>query len=827
MKKRNLQKCILYFFILIYSFESGISGVAFAIPVAVPAVKVVADTVLLLAAIMLASQYKTDESLVLQDISKIAKEIEKSQAQQANSSQAQTQVNDQAHEKLIAKTIAALEEGKIRCTAGSASQVVVTISPELTHSWAQTYTVREIPGGFRVETQSGVYAQVSMAPRQSTLADQISEQWKRETFDTLIRMQIDPEFSREVRRCLSVFIERVMQTNSHILAERIQARIDIANLDQLYLPEPYRSHANKLRKVMLKHYFHKDGSLRFIEQDTCMKSRIKHFFKQIQMRDSAPYYNDQRLETTQEAHDHGRFKQWKHELAVLGSSKLKKRVLQDKTNGKLLQFIDLCQHYDFEAAKIAQKKLGSYGSAMQEILSYYQQEYKQKVFDERGIYRACLADPILKKLTKNDWLEIQKDVHKRDELNTQLLIRKNIKESMCQQWGISEQASSVVHQALYEILGEDGQGLSNADQLLERAVEISKTYQGLEYEQITQALFLSHGVFKDIAHFQEAQNLSFPKKILNKEYWFTRLQLNKLLKIAHGHQDTKRAKIACDGIAYLQKSMSVSDRKEMVIYKKLANEAYRSAVEQKKSIIDSLPLLIQDYSSPAQQKAHNQLLACVDTLLSVSQNLEQESKEYRSACTTLAQELSVIHELNKIGNVESARHMLSWVFGLNQEQLDDLDIGVLLEKVSAAITRDIQEEDSDSEDASERQDEEVSASENEQGVGPDFMPDGPENDDDDKFCETEDVLKDATQEDSKLRTKQYGKEGGYKDAMRDFDALQPDKVQVSKNGTKIGKLRDGRTVNVRPKSREGRPTLEIYNPKNQTHIKIRYGVRVK
>ena len=107
------------------------------------------------------------------------------------------------------------------------------------------------------------------------------------------------------------------------------------------------------------------------------------------------------------------------------------------------------------------------------------------------------------------------------------------------------------------------------------------------------------------------------------------------------------------------------------------------------------------------------------------------------------------------------------------------------------------------------------------------MPDGPENDDDDKFCETEDVLKDATQEDSKLRTKQYGKEGGYKDAMRDFDALQPDKVQVSKNGTKIGKLRDGRTVNVRPKSREGRPTLEIYNPKNQTHIKIRYGVRVK
>lgn len=39
-------------------------------------------------------------------------------------------------------------------------------------------------------------------------------------------------------------------------------------------------------------------------------------------------------------------------------------------------------------------------------------------------------------------------------------------------------------------------------------------------------------------------------------------------------------------------------------------------------------------------------------------------------------------------------------------------------------------------------------------------------------------------------------------------------------GGKVGKLPDGRTVNVRNKSSDGRPTLEIYDGKKS--IKIRY-----
>ena len=40
---------------------------------------------------------------------------------------------------------------------------------------------------------------------------------------------------------------------------------------------------------------------------------------------------------------------------------------------------------------------------------------------------------------------------------------------------------------------------------------------------------------------------------------------------------------------------------------------------------------------------------------------------------------------------------------------------------------------------------------------------------------------------------------------------------------KVGTLADGRTVNVREDSKDGRSTLEIFNPLNRrTLIKIRY-----
>ncbi|MFT4143588.1 MAG: S8 family serine peptidase [Mobilitalea sp.] len=82
--------------------------------------------------------------------------------------------------------------------------------------------------------------------------------------------------------------------------------------------------------------------------------------------------------------------------------------------------------------------------------------------------------------------------------------------------------------------------------------------------------------------------------------------------------------------------------------------------------------------------------------------------------------------------------------------------------------------------------------------------------------------------DKKL-TNQTGKVNNYESATKGFDAaktdfnsLKPSDVKTYPNGTIVGKLPDGTTINVRPSSSGGYPTVEIYNPTTGTSTKIRY-----
>ena len=82
---------------------------------------------------------------------------------------------------------------------------------------------------------------------------------------------------------------------------------------------------------------------------------------------------------------------------------------------------------------------------------------------------------------------------------------------------------------------------------------------------------------------------------------------------------------------------------------------------------------------------------------------------------------------------------------------------------------------------------------------------------------------------TKGRAKQYDKTGGYDQAEKDFNSLDleegsvKDRTTAERGKIKTGKLRDGRDVNVREKSSDGHPTLEIIQlNKNKTRIKIRY-----
>lgn len=84
----------------------------------------------------------------------------------------------------------------------------------------------------------------------------------------------------------------------------------------------------------------------------------------------------------------------------------------------------------------------------------------------------------------------------------------------------------------------------------------------------------------------------------------------------------------------------------------------------------------------------------------------------------------------------------------------------------------------------------------------------------------DDILEDAIPgRATKGRATQYVKTGGYTQALDDFADMGVVNVREIPSG-KVGTLQDGRTVNVRMKSSDGRATLEIYDGKSS--IKIRY-----
>nr|WP_262385637.1 VENN motif pre-toxin domain-containing protein [Duffyella gerundensis] len=69
------------------------------------------------------------------------------------------------------------------------------------------------------------------------------------------------------------------------------------------------------------------------------------------------------------------------------------------------------------------------------------------------------------------------------------------------------------------------------------------------------------------------------------------------------------------------------------------------------------------------------------------------------------------------------------------------------------------------------------------------------------------------------RSKLFERAGGNDAANKEFNSLNPSEIKDIPGG-RVGKLSDGRTIIVRERSSDGRPTLEIQSGKNR--IKFRY-----
>lgn len=67
----------------------------------------------------------------------------------------------------------------------------------------------------------------------------------------------------------------------------------------------------------------------------------------------------------------------------------------------------------------------------------------------------------------------------------------------------------------------------------------------------------------------------------------------------------------------------------------------------------------------------------------------------------------------------------------------------------------------------------------------------------------------------------YEKKGGYEETIKDFGKFNPSELKDAP-GLKTGKLPDGRHITARSQSKDGRATLEFFNPSTKQRIKIRY-----
>jgi preprotein translocase subunit SecG len=85
----------------------------------------------------------------------------------------------------------------------------------------------------------------------------------------------------------------------------------------------------------------------------------------------------------------------------------------------------------------------------------------------------------------------------------------------------------------------------------------------------------------------------------------------------------------------------------------------------------------------------------------------------------------------------------------------------------------------------------------------------------------QDIINDSTIYKKAHSTTQYETPGDYDSALADFYSLKPTNVTTYSNGTTVGYLPDGSTINVRPNSTFQAPTLEV-TPVTGNTIKIRY-----
>ncbi|MDZ4154632.1 hypothetical protein [Methylicorpusculum sp.] len=384
-----------------------------------------------------------------------------------------------------------------------------------------------------------------------------------------IKEKLYPGYKKYVQHRWFNDINALLTINSENPIARVRAALNLRRLESNDMP--YGHALCRAKHDLLKHLYLKDGKLcwyivqrrtseihryakRFIGECVQDKQQYKQLIEQLP-ESSGLYGSERKIAMPPDLHC---------------------RALNHPMNKVYENLLDAGDAYDMQT--VAQiKEQYSQDQTVQAVARQYQIDYRQKIYNEHGIVRVGLNDPLYTKTDKQKLAEIHTHSTLRDALNQELLVRHGVKTTLQERWEISEYAPQCVHNALYTLLENGGKSLSHITELQQAIENIVANAKSSDYTPLMNAFYEPSGILKEIAHqIPSTQHLHLPPEILSPEHAATRHQLNTFMRLRES--DTAAKPYAQQGINEIERFFVAQSAQAQAQHKTLFDQAYTDAL---------------------------------------------------------------------------------------------------------------------------------------------------------------------------------------------------------------------------------------------------------
>jgi len=391
------------------------------------------------------------------------------------------------------------------------------------------------------------------------------------------QMRHDPEVRARVLNDVRNAISCLINTHVGSFDERIVACMA---LDNIYIQAPVMNELVAAIQNLKEIYFHRDGSICFqaFYRNTNVPSIITNFVEKIRKQLGRSVRVDNLIDPTT-------YRQLKVQptpkstgIKCKGTNKL--WFTGKKFNQDLLSLIYECRKFNFDKAQAIQQKYPTY-SSLQTIIDAYKNRYNtalKKIYNEHSIIRVAEKDPvyIANKNIIDSALLAEKEI-----INQNFLVRYHLKEQMHQKWKISKNCSQEVHDALYQIIGDDCSAISDISLLQAKIEHVIESASRAEYDGLVHAFYEQNGVLKEHAlHYPRAKQIKMFSKILTKRYQLERNKLNTLL--CEQIKKTEYSALAQEAMTKLEQWLNTTNTKDQMAAKAEFDVAYEMFHQKQK-----------------------------------------------------------------------------------------------------------------------------------------------------------------------------------------------------------------------------------------------------